>query len=617
MKPSWKILKCLRIWSNLNRVFKSDIEIIKAKVSKFINSQYLGEMSTYKTLLNTKTKQYEDLRRDLDSKCAENLTLKMRTQARVSPYLIFEKKLHWVQNNVFSKIPNHECMCKYWCRTISTDSSYESTMDMTDPSVDGTSSNDEMPKIMDEPWKTISEFQSDLKNVDIENKSLHKYLTTLKIEEKFQEETIMSSEIVQKLLKQGLALVKHTENLRKTAEEAKSEVVTLREKHLEDINELEEQNKETQLMFKNKMNELTDNYLNIVSEKENMEQLYIESKSAETQLTEVLDNIKEYQKVTEENRKEKEILKKQYLDMKSQFEALLEKRSKQGIENCEFNVIADTKPELQVGLWMTEIERLETCVDEQKARVETLESELEELTNVNNSLSTQKIKILQKLDLYAHNQSKFIKASTKSSKLHRITQLEKENYLKWAQDKDDQILTLTNELNQCLMKTAKFEGQVNQLESSSKAKDEIISTLKDENSTIIIKNDEVKSKLDLQKGTVATLEAKVVKLHSKISKKRIREDIFVNMKEIYDEESTEKTEKYEKQLHELNYYKKKILCELCMNNEKNVILTPWRHVFCSDCVYGHSKGIKRRNHKIFKNCPKCDTQYDGFQLLWI
>jgi len=94
-------------------VFKSDIEIIKAKVSKFINSQYLGEMSTYKTLLNTKTKQYEDLRRDLDSKCAENLTLKMRTQARVSPYLIFEKKLHWVQNNVFSKIPNHECMCKY------------------------------------------------------------------------------------------------------------------------------------------------------------------------------------------------------------------------------------------------------------------------------------------------------------------------------------------------------------------------------------------------------------------------------------------------------------------------------------------------------------------------
>lgn len=124
------------------------------------------------------------------------------------------------------------------------------------------------------------------------------------------------------------------------------------------------------------------------------------------------------------------------------------------------------------------------------------------------------------------------------------------------------------------MKTAKFEGQVNQLESSSKAKDEIISTLKDENSTIIIKNDEVKSKLDLQKGTVATLEAKVVKLHSKISKKRIREDIFVNMKEIYDEESTEKTEKYEKQLHELNYYKKKILCELCMNNEKNVILTP-------------------------------------------
>jgi chromosome segregation ATPase len=140
----------------------------------------------------------------------------------------------------------------------------------------------------------------------------------------------MSSDVVQKLLKQGVVLLKHTESLTAELDKEKAEQLNLKEKYIEDMKQLEEQNKEIQLTFKNKINELTDNYLKMVSEKENLEQMYVEVKSAETQLNELLDNIKEYQKVAEENTKEKEILKKKYSDLKKQYEELLEKKTKLG-----------------------------------------------------------------------------------------------------------------------------------------------------------------------------------------------------------------------------------------------------------------------------------------------
>ena len=58
-------------------------------------------------------------------------------------------------------------------------------MDTTESSVD-INENLEQPKFIDEPWKTISNIQTDLKNVDIENKALHHYLTTLKQKKSFQ-----------------------------------------------------------------------------------------------------------------------------------------------------------------------------------------------------------------------------------------------------------------------------------------------------------------------------------------------------------------------------------------------------------------------------------------------
>jgi chromosome segregation ATPase len=140
----------------------------------------------------------------------------------------------------------------------------------------------------------------------------------------------MSSDVVQKLLKQGVVLLKHTESLTAELDKEKAEQLNLKEKYIEDMKQLEEQNKEIQLTFKNKISELTDNYLKMVSEKENLEQMYVEVKSAENQLNELLDNIKEYQKVAKENIKEKEILKKKYSDLKKQYEELLEKKTKLG-----------------------------------------------------------------------------------------------------------------------------------------------------------------------------------------------------------------------------------------------------------------------------------------------
>jgi hypothetical protein len=438
----------------------ADIEALKIRVRTEVISQYLGEQHKYQLILATKNKQFQDLRKDLNEKWAENTTLKIRAKARTIPYLLFEEKFKWAQQDIDTKIPDHQWFWNIWNKNISFDDPNDSTLDTLGPWCEDPDNHEEQPKFVDEPWKTISDIQNNLKNVDIENKALHQYISTFKIEEKFSEEVIMSSDVVQKLLKQGVVLLKHTESLTAELDKEKAEQLNLKEKYIEDIKQLEEQNKEIQLTFKNKINELTDNYLKMVSEKENLEQMYVEVKSAETQLTELLDNIKEYQKVAEENTKEKEILKKKYSDLKKQYEELLEKKTKLGFDNTEYTLDESNSTEIQIKYLKLEINRLETWVESYKTRWHTLESELESLTNINNSLSTQKIKIIQKLDTYAHNQSKFIKASTKSSKLHKITQLEKENYLKWAQSKDAEIVSLTSSLQLYLIKIGKLEGQL-------------------------------------------------------------------------------------------------------------------------------------------------------------
>ena len=93
------------------------------------------------------------------------------------------------------------------------------------------------------------------------------------------------------------------------------------------------------------------------------------------------------------------------------------------------------------------------------------------------------------------------------------------------------------------MKSAKLEGQIKQLQEGLRSKEEIITTLKDESSTIIIRNDEYKVKLDTHNGVIGELHSKVSALQSKLLRKRIREDAFFDMDEVYTDKDQSKTVK--------------------------------------------------------------------------
>ena len=569
-------------------------------------------------MFHTKWKQYEDIKKSYIEKCTENSKLQIRTKERHLPYWVFEKKLLWCQKDEETIIPEHIWIWNICWKSIDWELNNENTFDTTCEST-STSQRGSDVKFFEEPWKSINTIQNDLKNVDVENKSLHKYLSQLQIERKFDDEVILTSEILQRLLNQGLSVIKNYENLKETLESVKSEIVQLQENHKIEIKEMETQFNETQNESKAKIDELNEEMLKITKEKEAIEQQYVDWKSAESQLTELLENIKEYQTVVDDNEKEKKLIIQQYQDLKARFDEFLVKSQKdQTDDEKTINILS--KPNVTVDELKTEIIKLNDSLDEFKARSEWLEKELEELTNLNNSLSTQKIKLVQKLDTYAFNQSKYIKASTKSSKLHKISQLEKDSYLKWAEDKDEQIEFLTQEVNLMTTKSAKLEGQVLQLKEVWKTNEELIETLKAENWDVITKNDEYKEKLNSFNKIIDEQQSWISKLHSKLAQKKIRDDTIVNIQEIYEEqkeENSEQNKKFEQTLLELNYYRKKIMWDLCMENEKNIVIVPCHHIFCSDWVYSHSRGIKRKNCKAYKNWPKCDEEYKGFQLLWI
>ena len=565
----------------------------------------------------TQSQQYDNIKHSYQEKWIENSKLLIRTKERYLPYFLFEKKLLWCQKDEETSIPDHLWIWNVWSKSIDDDISNENTLDTSCDIASLTPLKLKEARFIEEPWKTINNIEKDLKNVDVENKSLHQYLSQLQIEGKFDDEVILSSEILQRLLNQGLSIIKNFDTLKESLEQVKSDSVKLQEVHKVEIKEMEAKFNEARNESKARINELNDEYLKVTKEKESIEQQYVECKSAESQLTELLENIKEYQNVVEDNEKEKKLLQQQYLSIKTRFDEFLAKPKEDQTINSD-SVASKENP--SITELKAEIIKLEESLDEYRVRSEWLEKELEDLTNLNNSLSTQKIKIVQKLDTYAFNQSKFIKASTKSSKLHKISQLEKDSYLKWAEDKDEQIEFLTQELNFTNAKSAKFEGQTNQLKEVCQAKDEIIETLKSENWEIIIKNEEYKEKLNSFNKIIDEQQTLISKLHSKLSQKKIRDDTVVNIQEIYEEkneENLEQNKKFEQKLLELNYYKKKIMWDLCMENEKNIVIVPCHHIFWSDWVYSHSRGIKRKNNKAYKNCPKWDEEYSGFQLLWI
>ncbi|CAI2387157.1 unnamed protein product [Moneuplotes crassus] len=588
---------------------------VKLEEISLLKKKHSIEIYSYKILLSTLNKQLKEFQERFRKKTKQISLLKSKIHARFNPYYLFEKKIAFMKNDQTVKVPMHICQCQLCDKVIDEDTG-ESTMDMTEEiGVHQPKTN--IPKFIDEPWKTISDIQSNLKNVDVENKALHEYLTTLKLEEKFSEEAIMASDIVQKLLKQGLILLKHSETLRKSCEDFKLEISKLKAEHASEIAEYEDQNTQIQQNFKNKLSEISDDYLKLVNEKEHVEVLYSEAQNSEKLAKELEDSIKEYQKIADDNIREKEIMKKKYQDLKKQFESLLKKKAMQGEKEIDTN-IGSSNPTEVISALKIQIERLETAEEEQKVRVDALEEEIEHLTNVNNSLSTQKIKIIQKLDIYAHNQAKFVKANTKSSKVLKVAQLEKDNYLKVVADKDQQIEMLTTEINNLILKAAKFEGQVNQLQAALHSKEEVLNMLKAESSTIIIKNDEYKLKLDTHNGIIEELHSRVSSLQSKLSKKKIQEDRFISLKQISSiENDISDSNELDQKMNELSYLRKKLKCELCFENEKNIILSPCFHVFCSTCVYSHSKGVRRKNNRISRNCPKCDTRYTGFQLLWL
>ena len=565
----------------------------------------------------TQSQQYDNIKHSYQEKWIENSKLLIRTKERYLPYFLFEKKLLWCQKDEETSIPDHLWIWNVWSKSIDDDISNENTLDTSCDIASLTPLKLKEARFIEEPWKTINNIEKDLKNVDVENKSLHQYLSQLQIEGKFDDEVILSSEILQRLLNQGLSIIKNFDTLKESLEQVKSDSVKLQEVHKVEIKEMEAKFNEARNESKARINELNDEYLKVTKEKESIEQQYVEWKSAESQLTELLENIKEYQNVVEDNEKEKKLLQQQYLSIKTRFDEFLAKPKEDQTINSD-SVASKENP--SITELKAEIIKLEESLDEYQVRSEWLEKELEDLTNLNNSLSTQKIKIVQKLDTYAFNQSKFIKASTKSSKLHKISQLEKDSYLKWAEDKDEQIEFLTQELNFTNAKSAKFEGQTNQLKEVCQAKDEIIETLKSENWEIIIKNENYKEKLNSFNKIIDEQQTLISKLHSKLSQKKIRDDTVVNIQEIYEEkneENAEQNKKFEQKLLELNYYKKKIMWDLCMENEKNIVIVPCHHIFWSDWVYSHSRGIKRKNNKAYKNCPKWDEEYSGFQLLWI
>lgn len=175
-----------------------------------------------------------------------------------------------------------------------------------------------MCKFKDEPWKTINLIQDDLRSVDVENKSMHKYLSQLQLEAQFNQEIILSSGVVQRLLKQGLSLLKHSESLRNTIVTLKNEAKKASLEYSEEIKNLVQKNFELQNQFKAKINEINDKHIILLTEKENLEKMYIEAKMAADELSEITQNAKEYQKTVEDSIKEKEILRRDYNQVQAQ-----------------------------------------------------------------------------------------------------------------------------------------------------------------------------------------------------------------------------------------------------------------------------------------------------------
>jgi myosin heavy subunit len=574
--------------------------------------------------LCTKKKQYEELKQEYVRKWKEAATLKLKANERYNPYILFEKKYFWITQDEDSAIPHHQWICKFCGSSLLPENGTRYDIDNSEAALT-TPCKSEWGKFMEEPWETIKNVQGNLKELEVENKAIHKYLSRLKMEEKYVSETMLTSTVVQRLLKQGLSLMKHSETLRDT-------IADMKKQHFNEINSFKEKissmndiqlNLEKE--YKQNIENMNVKQLETLQEKEKFEQLYIEMKIAESEWSELKQNVIEYNKVFEELKKEKVILKRNYESIKKQLDNNLKvKETNIEVECVDDNGKVDETKSAKFKLleMSQQIENLKKSCEEYKSRSEELEKEMEDLVNVNNSLSTQKIKIVQKLDTYAHNQSKFIKASTKSSKLHKISALERENFLKWAQEKNTEIENLCLEVNAARVRSAKFEGQVNQLTESSLAKDELIEILKKENSTIIVKNDELKSKLDHLQSVIDIHEAKSVEMQKLVASKMVKENSLLDVDEMFDSQpQQQKEKKYDKKIQrklaELHYFKRKMLCELWRKNEKNVLVLPCHHIFWTDCLYSHSRGIKRKNDKKSTNCPKCDVKYSGFQLLWI
>ena len=343
----------------------TNVEYYKAEIED-LKLRHALEISQYQNLLDIKRSQYESKQLEYLKVLKQNTSLKLKTQYRHMPYSIFEEKFNFAEKDVYmqdivSKQPD------------------DVEMDITEPTNEATFDNQQNLnddpadpqncQFSEEPWQTINILKDDMQNLEVENKAMHQYLSTIQVENYFSEEKIIANRIVQRLMQQGKTLVENNQELhneiakyKEQAYNTNLDVKNLTTAMLKEYNDFKK-------MATNKISRVKDDYRRLLKEKEAIEARLRRLETVETKLKSARHKVAEYEQTLKINEEEKENLHKRYNGISKQFQKFMDDRAKdpeiQEIEKSD-TLPVDKDPYFDILQLKNQIDKLKENLEEYK-----------------------------------------------------------------------------------------------------------------------------------------------------------------------------------------------------------------------------------------------------------
>ncbi|GAB5366837.1 hypothetical protein AAMO2058_001178000 [Amorphochlora amoebiformis] len=306
--------------------------------------------------------------------------------------------------------------------------------------------------------------------------------------------------------------------------------------------------------------------------------------------------------------------KKKDLELKLKAFEDLKERASEAEKVSEELKLKEENSKLKEQISLLEKGELSEELETQKGLVEELEAELndmgtsyEEMEEENRKLKDQ---VTEKDSTHFKMLQERMKVDAKLRKLFEELEILKsketsQGIILTEKDKSHKALEelVDKQRKEAMEKDACLKSMAMQIEAfrrqaQSATQDADIKSKEHESSGKLISD--LKKRLEDSERVRNKLDKEKIDISNKIQKYKRRLDGTVNKREMSD---------IEIQLEELQ---QKVICQLCSENQKNVIITRCFHCFCEKCI---RKNLEVRN----RNCPQCNKPYSKSDVknLWI